>query len=524
MDSLRGHHTKERGSGHGRGECGVMQGMLLDKMMEKVLGMAIPPAGEAGGGAIESRVQAGRARPGLSVPIMSRNFVQMNSRLSFPFQVVNEVIRIANWESTACTLSVGMLYSFVVLRPLVTLSSAPMFYILFAVMVPYYMQIHAPEPWEELGANPIPAAGPALKEPDLPRPVPELSKEFILNLTDLQNHMVLYVVCYDFITGLLAKFAFFADENVSAAAFVGLLVLGVFNMLFIESLFRWIPLKLLLLACGWGFLIMLHPSCRDACFDYISSEETRLKVLTMTNKIEQLINDYWDYCEPRETRQAAIFEIQKFDRRTKEWRTAGFSSDDYTLLSKLRIAEEPIDSSATSLDDVKPPLDWKWLGKYDWVLDLEPRQWVTDGFVQYVDIDAETKWVYDLNFDGTRGQYRRRRWIRLCTRNRSVQENANVDTIDDDNSDDYELVDYSGCTGVSQNSMHGSVKSCHSISEPTDQIVVERLRSHTLSPAANASVSSADSTASATIATPNKNVEQGSRAIKSLTDFLNING
>ncbi|AMD22530.1 HHL240Cp [Eremothecium sinecaudum] len=494
-----------------------IQGLLLDRLVEKVINIAIPSPADDAEGKIGSRVEAGKNRPGLSVPIMSRNFVQMNARLSFPFKMLNEVIRVLNWENPAYTLSIAALLSFVVLKPVPMLSSGPLLYILFVVMVPSYLNTHRPEPWDELGtSNPIPATGPPLKEVEIPKPVPEFSKEFLLNLTDLQNHMVLYVIAYDFIDAFLVKFAFFKDENISAATFMTLFLVSVFNLLYMDTLYKWIPFKLFILAFGWSFIILLHPNFRDSFLGYFYSEETRIRLLTFSNNLEKLVNEYWDHYEPRENRQAAIFEIQKFNKQAKAWETVCYSPDDFTLLAKSRIAQQSLESTALSLSDVKAPQEWEWISKYDWVLDLDPRKWVNEGIVQHVDVDTETKWVYDLSYDGNRGQYRRRRWIRLCTRIRQL------DTMKDSN--DYDIYDELGMkemeryTGVSLTSMHGLSRR-NSITNTNSPHLMEKRESEisgsNLQP--DGHVSNVDTQ----IPKAMEAVDPGSKAVKSLTHVLN---
>ncbi|AET40323.1 Pex29p Ecym_5585 [Eremothecium cymbalariae DBVPG len=528
MDSLWGLNSKDRIATGSKSETNQnssssgVQGLLIDKLVEKVINMAIPSSSDIEGGTIETRMQAGKSRPGLSVPIMSRNFIQLNSRLSWPFRLVNELIRIANWESPAYTLCIAFLFSFVVLKPVPMLSSVPVFYILFVVMVPFYMSIHTPETWEELGpSNPIPALGPPLKKAEIPKPVPELSKEFILNLTDLQNHMVLYVFLYDFFVGIFSRFAFFTNESISAATFVGLFILAVFNILFMGTLSEWIPFRFLILVSGWCIITLSHPSLRHRFLDYFYSEETRLRLLTLTDQFERIVDKHWDYYEPNERRQAAIFEVQMFNERAKAWELAGYSQDDYTLLSKLRIAEMSIDSATLSLDDVKAPQDWEWIEKYDWVLDLAPKKWVVQGFVQYVDIDLETKWVYDINFDGSRGQYRRRRWIRICTRKRHTDNSKQGDVSDEEDEDGLEFVDFNGYTGVSQNSLHGSTRS-NATNDASDLILTEK-RNLQVSPSrSNASPLNSIGITGAPSFNSAQSPEEGSKAVKSLTGFFNI--
>lgn len=407
------------------GSGSSVQKLMTDTLIEKIMKMALPPTTEMGVDNLETRIAAAKERPNLSVQIMSRNFVLMNSRLSLPFTLVDEVNKIFEWSNPAYTISVVLIYSYVVLKPIPTMTSIPVFYLLFGVMVPQFLYIHKPNSSPYLDTNQKPADGPPLRKAEIPKPVPELSQEFILNLTDLQNRLILYVRTYDFLNSILAKFAFFTDEKLSTMAFVLLLFIGVINALFMDYFTNFMPLKGILLVLGWSFVIIMHPHNRERFFSTLYSEETRLKLLALTNKYESLVKEQLRYMEAREHRMVAVYEIQRF-KHCKEWVPVGYSSDDFTLFSKLRISQEKIeDHCSLSLEEVKPPVDWDWLDDTNWALDLKPTEWLEDGFVEYVDVDLGTKWVYDLNVDGTRGGYRRRMWTNLCVRKIEFESDQN---------------------------------------------------------------------------------------------------
>lgn len=407
----------ETSSSPGLGITGSgMQKVMTDTLIEKIMRMALPPTTEMAVDNLESRIAAAKGRPSLSVQIMSRNFVLMNSRLSLPFTLIDEVSKIFEWSNPAYTVSIVLIYSYAILRPLPTITSIPIFYLLFGVMVPQFLYIHKPNASPYLDVNPMPADGPPLRKAEVPKPVPELSQEFILNLTDLQNRLLLYVKTYDFLNHILAKFAFFTDEKKSSAAFVLLLGIAILNALFMDFFLAFIPLKAILLVLGWSFVITMHPHNRERFFTTVYSEETRLRLLALTNRYEKLVGEQLRYLEAREHRMVAVYEIQRF-KHGKGWTLVGYSNDDFTLFSQLRIKQEKIEENCvSSLDDVKPPIDWQWLDDVNWALDLNPTEWLEEGFVEYVDTDLGTKWVYDLNLDGTRGGYRRRMWTNICIR------------------------------------------------------------------------------------------------------------
>lgn len=485
------------------------QQFLADKLVEKLIYMALPPSSEVAMKTIEHRVEASRNRPGLSVPIMSRNFIQLNSRLGPPFLVIDEIIKVFNWSNTAYTLSALSLFTYIVMKPLPTLTSIPIFYLLFGLMVPQYLRLHKPDSNTVFASNPVPASGPPLIKAEVPKPVPEFSKEFVLNLTDLQNHMLLYVMAFDFVNNILSRFAFFVDESVSSAAFLGLLIVAWFNALFMDTISHFIPLKPILILLGWGLALALHPHNRDRFLRKVYSEETRLRTLIITGNIEKRVNEYFNYREPSERRQASIFEVQLFDKHNKTWGLVGYSTDHYTLFSDYKISEKELEDASHSLDEVKAPLEWEWTKNSKWALDLDPVSWVALEFVEYVDVDAETKWVYDLSLDGTRGDYRRRRWIRECTRiaepiahtqNHADKENSPVQG------------EYSGYVGTvsPEATTKSETAQSHQTSSPTTSTIPQSTSTGSLSSfSSKNSVQEVPKTAT-------------SRATKSLSDFLNF--
>ncbi|GAV51680.1 hypothetical protein ZYGR_0AF01510 [Zygosaccharomyces rouxii] len=404
-------------SGSSLSSAGI-QKLLTDNLVEKIMKMALPPASDMALKSLAARKQLAKDRPGLSVNTMSRNFRQMNARLSRPFAIFDEIIKVFSWTNPAYTISVMLIYTHAVMKPLPTLTSLPIFYLLFGVMVPHYVYMHKPDDAIYLDGNPTPSQGPPLRKPFVPKPVPELNQEFVLNLTDLQNHMMIYVNVYDFVNELLTKFAYFTNEKISTAVFLILLVFGLTNTLFLDTLSKYLPVKGFLVGIGWCLIFMLHPKFKERFLSMANSEETRLRVLTLTNRFESILNEHLRYAEVRENKLVSVFEIQKFSEKDKCWVLVGFSNDDYTLFSDLRINQEDIAHHCTpTLDEVKPPVAWEWVEEDDsWALDLEPTEWVEQGFIQYVDIDMGTKWVYDLTLEGKRGGYRRRMWTNVCAR------------------------------------------------------------------------------------------------------------
>lgn len=146
-----------------------------------------------------------------------------------------------------------------------------------------------------------------------------------------------------------------------------------------------------------------------------------------------------------ETREVEIFELQKLREETGEWEPWLFSASPYDPLSKERL-EGARPKGTRFFEDVKSPSGWEWEEK-KWNLDMWSREWVEERIITGVEIETQgERWVYDILYDqedggmhdgkgkdkvkqvlkptweegvegqGKKGQWRRRRWVRLVKR------------------------------------------------------------------------------------------------------------
>lgn len=158
-----------------------------------------------------------------------------------------------------------------------------------------------------------------------------------------------------------------------------------------------------------------------------------------------------------EVREVEIFELQKLSRGSGEWEAWIFTPVPYDPLSMERVrGERP--KGTRFFEDVTPPKGWEWSEK-KWALDLWSREWVEERIITGVEVETEgERWVYDINYEygdedldelgdgsGTpskgkgkergkampsweegsdvdigesrrRGEWRRRRWVRMVKR------------------------------------------------------------------------------------------------------------
>ena len=328
----------------------------VDKFMEKIISMAIPTTTTSSKKELNrvlERIEIQKNRPSLSMQIMSRNSILLLQRLTIPFETIDMITNIINWESPLITITVLLFITITILKP-INLITIPLFYTCFEIIIPAYM-IQNPNIDESVKSW----------ENELPKPVNEFSREFLLNVTDLQNRMMLYINSWDFINAWCWKLFYFRDELLTWSIFVGLLFTGLIIELFGSNvIFFMLPyLKLLMVILVWVLVISLHPKNREKFLKRFYSEEVRLKTVTLLNRCEsKLLKDLDLKNDEMEIRQIEIFELQYFNEDTKSWQFACFSKDMYPLNSHIRLNNLPI-TGTLILDGVQAPEGWKFVNK-----------------------------------------------------------------------------------------------------------------------------------------------------------------
>lgn len=132
----------------------------------------------------ENRMKYAGSRPGLSLQIMSRNFINLNSRLSVPFFIVDVIEEIITWKNNFFTISFMIIVVYMILYPQLILIALPTL-IYTQLITPNYYQKYKPNEFLITDRNTF-SEQPILNTVNI-QPEKELSKEFILNITDLQN-------------------------------------------------------------------------------------------------------------------------------------------------------------------------------------------------------------------------------------------------------------------------------------------------------------------------------------------------
>ncbi|KAG7660381.1 uncharacterized protein J8A68_006107 [[Candida] subhashii] len=364
---------------------------LSDKLMEKVLSImgSNETMDEHESKILSYRAEASKSRPGLSLAIMQKHSNMLHQRNSGTYILINSIIDFLNWTNPYFTMGILLIITHVILKPyLITI--VPIVNVLGNIMIPHYLVIYPPDSTfyhQYFEQNPLPAKV-RVNKYKIPKPIPVLSQEFVMNLTDTQNFMEFYIKCWDYMVWLTKDYLYFKDEKVSSAIFISLISLMVSSLYLVPLgvdylLKHFIIVKLWGIINIWLFVVMNHPLIKGQLLEWFYSEHTRLNFQNYANRIEEkltqsLVDDQQDqktmdlyklfHQDLEETNNNStqdvemfgypttveIYELQKLDRRTKIWRLVGFTPNFYTtntatrrfnsaIISQLEMNNETID-------------------------------------------------------------------------------------------------------------------------------------------------------------------------------------
>ncbi|KPM44759.1 hypothetical protein AK830_g1812 [Neonectria ditissima] len=420
---------------------------LQDRLIEKLLQQVVPADDDASGdGSVpgEDWPPPGAERPNFNITTMSYNFRSFNARIGVVFKFQARVERILSWHQASHTLSLLAVYTFICLDPYL-LCVLPIAILLLGVFIPAFLARHPAPPKgtlssdQNVGYSP---RGPPLAPAATVRPVKELSKDFFRNMRDLQNCMDDFSQGHDKVVALMVPVTNFSDESLSSALFLFLSAAGLFMTIAAQLL----PWKLIFLLGGWAAVGVGHPTVARLIAimhkERLQPQEAKAKSWLDGWILRDVILD-----SSPETREVEIFELQRISS-AGEWEPWLFSSSPYDPLSQQRITGDRPRGSRF-FEDILAPEAWEWSEK-KWALDLWSREWVEERIITGVEVETEgERWVYDIYDDrhdrtgvvdaaadkgklranasrpsweegedgsGRRGDWRRRRWVRLVKR------------------------------------------------------------------------------------------------------------
>jgi hypothetical protein len=191
----------------------------------------------------------------------------------------------------------------------------------------------------------------------------------------------------------------FSDEALSSAVFV-LLAAAAAIMSIAAHLLPW---RLVALVGGWAAIWSCHPAVARIVAEQQQKSTEGKKPTTYGNVVRTVQSAFENWVkgdmlldEAPETREVEIFELQRLvSDGAGEWEPWLFSPSPYDPLSAARIAgHRP--RGTRFFEDVLPPAGWEWSEK-KWALDLWSREWVEERIITGVEVETEgERWVYDM--------------------------------------------------------------------------------------------------------------------------------
>ena len=415
-------------------------------------------------------------RPGFSLPVMTTNFRRFNARyvssafntpssaevvvvrIGVVFVFQKRVERVLSWRTPSHTLSLLAILTFVCLNPYLLAALLPASIVLF-IMVPAFLVRHPPPPTTTI-PNTITTyslTGPPLAPAKTIKPAGEMSKDFFRNMRDLQNSMEDFAVVHDFLIRLLTPYTNFGNERNASALYLVLVISSCALLLFS----RLLPWRLLALLTAWTIVSIGHPAVQSylrepACSSPSPAFSPSNPLACLRALIADLAARFTQdivLTSPPQMAEVEIFELHRLQRG--EFVPWIFSPNPYDPLSPLRIsaANNGRPQGTRFFEDVAPPSGWEWASK-KWELDMDSKGWVEERMVQSVMVEEEgERWVIDLlakehderdeeqaedhhhhrNWEvrdgklvggieeslpgrARRGEWRRRRWVRIVKR------------------------------------------------------------------------------------------------------------
>ena len=377
---------------------------------------------------------------------MSHNFRTFNARIGVVFDFQESAARLFSWHHPTNTLSFLAVFTFVCLDPYL-IFSLPIFILLLSVLIPSFLARHPAPPKgtlsSEQGVGYSPS-GPPLAPAATVQPAKELSKDFFQNMRHLQNSMGDFTMAHDKVVELLVPLTNFSDEALSSTVFL-ILFMGAIVMTITAHMLPW---RFVFLLGGWAGIVSAHPAVGALIANSQQQQNMEAQGEKAKTWLENFISEDVILDSAPESREVEIFELQR-KSSAGEWEGWVFAPSPYDPLSQNRISgERP--RGTRFFEDVMPPDGWEWSEK-KWALDLFSREWVEERIITGVEVETGgERWVYDMfddpddeqigvleepsgkgkvnaampqpsweedaNGTGKKGDWRRRRWVRLVKR------------------------------------------------------------------------------------------------------------
>jgi len=146
-------------------------------------------------------------------------------RIGIVFTLQEHLTAVAKWTSPAETLSYLLILSLLILHPIALFPILPVVLILANLFLPAFTARHtAPQGYSSTNSNTADTTlflssddGPALSPPPIfAKPAPVESRDFLLNMKDIQNMMAEYSDFYDKVRHTVVPLGDFSNERTSS--------------------------------------------------------------------------------------------------------------------------------------------------------------------------------------------------------------------------------------------------------------------------------------------------------------------
>ena len=362
-------------------------------------------------------------KPNFNLALMGSSFRRFNARIGIVFVFLESATHLLTWTHPTQTISFGLAVSFLILHPRL-IPMVPFLIALFGILIPAYLSRHPPPPNPTLPQLAASIDGPPLAPAKTIAPAADFSSDFARNMRDLQNAMTDFADGHDAIVDAVAPATNFSDEARSSAVFLVMILncgaIGLFG--------QFVPWRPLILITVWVLLALGHPAVQIFVLQHYEGT-IRPTVNKLNQQFEDTIIPNIVLDATAETREVEIFELQRrrgasafsgstIGNKVIEYEPWVFSPSSWEPRTPGRVAGART-KGTRFFEDVAAPEGWEWQSK-KWRLDLDNKEWVEARMLGDVEVETEgERWVYDVEDSGDatkRGEWRRRRWVRMVRR------------------------------------------------------------------------------------------------------------
>jgi len=280
------------------------------------------------------------------------------------FLVQSKIEDVITWRNPIETISAMTIFSLVTLDPRLLLS-LPFFILMFALLIPAYETRHPPPPTaiSKAPVEVVQAFSPA-SQPG--KPAPELSRDFFMNMRDIQNSMEDFNDLYDAIRTWVIQVTTFSNEPLSSTVLAFSFV-GTAGMLL---LIQFLPMRYIVLIAGNSLILFNHPVIKQWI---MTTFITPAHIARIKKEINEFVKE--DYIPPPKPTDV-VHEVEIFESRRLLPPKPPHHFPDW---SPSKYSTFPPQSANTTekLSIVDPPPGYAFASE-DWVIDLDTEKWATE--------------------------------------------------------------------------------------------------------------------------------------------------